>query len=147
MKKIFTLLAILSFISVQSQNENLNKITTTITNYFDGYIYRDIKKLNLAFDTEQGTMKVPVIEDEKIIGFKNRYFKELVVKWGNRKKMSKKELNNCALKILNIDIVDEKIASAKISMKVDTVTYIDILSLNKVKSDWKITNKTYVVRK
>jgi len=130
----------------QQKETPINKIQKTIQNYYDGYIDRDIEKLKLAFDLENGTMKVPILEDKKVVGFKNRYFKEVVPKWGNRPKLSEEILKNCALQILNIDVVDAEIASAKISMKVDTVTYIDILSLQKINDSWKITNKIYVVR-
>lgn len=150
MKKTFLIfcLFIISF-SLKSQEKKtpINAIQTTIQNYYDGYINRDFDKLKIAFDLEYGTMKVPIIKDKKLIGFKNRYFKEVVPKWGNRKKLPTEILQNCALTILNIDIVDAKIASAKISMRVDTVTYIDILSLHKINDEWKITNKIYVVRK
>lgn len=65
---------------------------------------------------------------------------------GKSKKLSSDILQNCALTILNIDLVDEQIASAKLLMKVDTISYIDILSLQKIGNTWKITNKIYVVR-
>lgn len=129
----------------QEKEPVLESIQATIHNYFDGYIERDINKLNQAFDTENGTMKVPKMENGKVIGFKNAYFKDLMPIWGNREKLSKKVLENCALEIQNIDIIDGKMASAKISIKVDTVTYIDILSLQKINNLWKITNKTFVV--
>ena len=91
-------------------------------------------------------MKVPITKNGKITGFKNRYFKELVIKWGNRAKLSPTTLKNCKLEILDIDIVDDKIASSKITKKVDKITYIDILSLHKINDYWKITNKIYAVR-
>lgn len=131
----------------QEKKTTIDDIQTTIQNYYDGYIDRDFEKLKEAFDLENGTMKVPILKDEKVIGFKNRYFKEVVPKWGNRKKLTKEVLQNCKLTILNMDVVDNNIASAKILMKVDTVTYIDILSLHKIQGSWKITNKIYVVRK
>jgi hypothetical protein len=128
----------------QAKTTTIDAIQQTIQNYYDGYIERDISKLNLAFDTQNGTMKIPVLENEQTIGFKNTYFKDLMPIWGNRAKLSEEILQNCALKILTIDVVNAKIASAKISMKVDTVTYIDILSLQKINNSWKITNKIYV---
>lgn len=148
MKNILYLFAVFFSISIYSQEKssNLKDIQTTITNYYDGYIYRDINKLNKAFDTNNGTMKVPIVENEKIIGYKNSFFKDLMPIWGNRKKLTPEVLKNCSLEILTIDIVDHKIASAKISMKVDTITYIDILSLQKINDTWKITNKIYVSR-
>ena len=65
---------------------------------------------------------------------------------GNRKPMAIEMLDNCALEVLSIDLTDNQIASAKIRMKVDTITYIDVLSLHNIKGHWKITNKMYVVR-
>ena len=131
----------------QDSKEDIDGVKSAIQNYYDGYIYRDITKLNMAFDTIHGTMKVPLEENGKVIGFRNRYFKEVVPKWGNRKQMQQEILNNCALKILSIDLTDEQIASAKIEMKVDTIAYVDVLSLHNIKGHWKITNKMYVVRK
>lgn len=129
----------------QTKDDTLQAVKNTIENYYNGYIFRNYTLLEKAFDTENGTMKVPVLKDDKIIGFENHFFKELIRKWGNREQLSKETLKNCALAILNIDIVDQKIASAKISMKVDTVTYIDILSLQKINQNWKITNKIFVI--
>jgi hypothetical protein len=149
LKKHLIILTVLLSLNTYTQNNKstIQHIETTIQNYYDGYIYRDINKLNLAFDIDNGTMKIPQKENNTITGYKNTFFKDLMPKWGNRKQLSKKVLKNCVLEILNIDVVDEKIASAKISMKLDTVTYIDILSLEKIKDYWKITNKIYIVRK
>ena len=130
----------------QNNQSTIQKIEQTIQNYYEGYIYRDLSKLNQAFDTIHGTMKVPLVENGKTIGYTNRFFKELLPKWGNRDQLSKEVLENCALHILTIDIVDDRIASAKISMKVDKITYIDILSLEVMNGQWKITNKIYTTR-
>ena len=149
LKKTILIFSFLFTFSLMSQNKKstLQQIETTIQNYYDGYIYRDINKLNLAFDTENGTMKVPIKENDKVTGYKNAFFKDLMPIWGNRKKLTTEVLNNCTLTVLNIDVIDNKIASAKISMKVDTITYIDILSLQVIDNTWKITNKIYAVRK
>lgn len=144
-KYLFALLFFCTF-TISSQENTVTAIQNTIQNYYDGYIFRDLDKLNKAFDLENGTMKVPILNDDITVGFKNLYFKELIPKWGTREKLAPAILKNCALQILNIDVVDAQIASAKISMKVDTVVYIDILSLQKIKDVWKITNKIYLVR-
>lgn len=146
-----TLLLILTLVIAtptlaQYKNNDLSLITETIQNYYDGYIERDIDKLNKAFDTENGTMKVPTGRGFNPKGFKNVMFKDLVPKWGNREKLSASELQDCALQILNIDIEYGNIASAKMSMKVGDVTYIDILSLHIINGEWKITNKIYHVK-
>ncbi|MGB3606881.1 MAG: nuclear transport factor 2 family protein [Psychroserpens sp.] len=127
----------------QDRHLDLALIEHTINNYFEGYVERDIDKLNLAFDIENGTMKVPILSNNIVTGYENRFFKELVITWGKREKLSAERLKNCTLKILNIDMDQGKIATAKISMKVEDVTYIDILSLQKINNQWKITNKIY----
>lgn len=124
---------------------DIEAITATVTHYYEGYIERDINKLIKAFDTEHGTMKVPIDENDLTKGFRNRYFKEVVPKWGNRKKLDQNTLDTCALKILNIDVESNKIASAKMLMKVGDITYIDMLSLHNIGGQWKITNKSYHV--
>ncbi|MBO6607127.1 nuclear transport factor 2 family protein [Psychroserpens sp.] len=148
MKRIHFTIILLCFgmTSAFAQNQtDIEAISTTITNYYEGYIHRDIDKLNKAFDTENGTMKVPIDNNDLSKGFRNRYFSEVVPKWGNRKKLDSETLANCKLEILNIDVESSKIASGKMLMKVGDVTYIDILSLHKIGETWKITNKIYHV--
>lgn len=141
---IFLLFFSFSTFSQDKKNE-VGLIKTTIENYYNGYMNRDFLLLEKAFDPQNGTMKVPILKDEKIIGFQNHFFKDLIQKWSSREKLSDDVLKNCALTILNIDIVEQKMASAKINMKLDTITYIDILSLQKIAGDWKITNKIFVI--
>jgi hypothetical protein len=141
---IFLLFFSFSTFSQDKKNE-VGLIKTTIENYYNGYMNRDFLLLEKAFDPQNGTMKVPILKDEKIIGFQNHFFKDLIQKWSSREKLSDDVLKKCALTILNIDIVEQKMASAKINMKVDTITYIDILSLQKIAGDWKITNKIFVI--
>lgn len=140
----FVLFSVTTF--SQTNTEAKKNVTKTIENYFYGYINRDASLLFQAFDLENGTMKVPKKENGVTVGFRNRYFKEVVPKWGNRKKLPKAQLDNCKLDILSLEVIDDQMAIAKISMKVDTVIYIDLLSVQKIDGDWKITNKTYTVR-
>jgi hypothetical protein len=142
---IFLLFFSFSTFSQDKKNE-VDLIKTSIENYYNGYINSDFLLLEKALDPQNGTMKVPILKDEKIIGFQNHFFKDLIQKWSSREKLSEDVLKKCVLTILNIDIVEQKMASAKINMKVDTTTYIDILSLQKIAGDWKITNKTFVIK-
>lgn len=146
-KFLFFSLLFYSFsILSQDKDDTLQAVQNSIKNYYNGYIYRNQSLLEKAFDTENGTMKVPILKDEKIIGFQNHFFKDLIQKWSSREKLSNDVLKKCALTIFNLDIVEQKMAIAKINMKVDAITYIDILSLQKIAGDWKITNKTFVVK-
>lgn len=145
-KYLFTPLLVLSLaLNAQEKSNDIAIITTTIENYFNGYVQRDSSLLYAAFDTENGAMKVPTISEDGNESVENNYFKELIPKWASREKLSPAVLENCALDILNIDVVNGKIASARISMKVDETIYIDILSLQKLNQSWKITNKIFLV--
>jgi hypothetical protein len=130
----------------QEKDDDLQNIITIIENYYNGYIYRNYSLLEKAFDTENGTMKVPILKDEKIIGYQNNFFKDLIQKWASREKLTEEIIKKCKLTILNIDTVNAQMASAKISMKLESITYVDILSIQKIDGNWKITNKIYVVK-
>lgn len=112
---------------------------------FEGYFSRNINKLNEAFDTVFGTIKLLVTDKEGIDRVENDYFKDLTKKWDESESLSTATLNNSSLDILNMEVVDGKIGTAKILIKVGNTTFIDILSLQKVNSQWKITNKIYTV--
>lgn len=47
---ILLLLITSSSILAQEKSQDIANITTTIENYFDGYVERDIDKLNKAFE-------------------------------------------------------------------------------------------------
>jgi len=147
MKKCITLILVLALtLPTLAQQGDIDGITAAVQNYFDGYVDRDIAKLNKAFDIANGTMKVPVTKDGHTMGYQNHYFKELMPIWGNREKLDPEVRKKCRLEILNMDVVDSRIATARISMKVDQMEYIDMLSLQKIEGQWKITNKIYVAR-
>lgn len=136
---------LLSFcLMAQEKSNDSYQIINTIENYFYGYIERDGEKLKKAFDTENGTMKIPSKGTDKE-SFTNNYFKDIIPKWASRPKLSAAEIKDCALQILDLDIVEGKMGSAKINMKVGDTTYIDLLSLQKINQEWKITNKIYII--
>lgn len=149
LKKILCLIIFTFSISMTAQQNSNDtaSITSTIENYFFGYIQRDGDLLDKAFDMENGAMKVPVTNEQGIQTVENNYFKELIPKWASREKLPEDVRSESELNILAIDIVDGEIGSAKISMKVGEITYIDILSLQKINQEWKITNKIFVVLK
>ncbi len=132
-------------LSSQEKSKETELITETIENYFYGYLYGDSEKLNQAFDTENGAMKVISTADNGNETVNNIYFKDLITRWTSRDKFSRDVLENSSLEILEIDDVDGKIASARIRMKVGETVYIDILSLHKINQQWKITNKIFLV--
>lgn len=128
----------------QETKPDVELIAKTIENYFYGYIERDSVQLYQAFDHENGVMKVA---SEKLDGneyVENVFFSELLPKWSSRGKLAQSVLDNSELKILNIDVAESTIGSAKIMMKVGEDIYIDILSLQKINQEWKITNKIFL---
>lgn len=142
---IFSLVFLLcNGIFAQEQTDNLAAVKTSVEHYFQGYIHRDLARLKVAFDTENGTMKLPYQTESGEQGFKNGYFKEIVPKWGNREKLPKEVLAKANLSFLNINVVSAKMAIATIRMEVGEKTYIDVLSLQKMDTQWKITNKMYI---
>ncbi len=147
LKRIILLFCVLNYLptSAQELSNDIELVTSTIENYYNGYVHRDSVKLYRAFDHVNGVMKVPSKDEKGEDYVKNVYFKDLLPKWYGREKLSQDVLDNSELKILNIDVAEGIIGSAKIYMKVGDDVYIDILSLQNINKQWKITNKIYMV--
>ena len=147
LKRIILLFCVLNYLptSAQELSNDIELVTSTIENYYNGYVHRDSVKLYRAFDHVNGVMKVPSKDEKGEDYVKNVYFKDLLPKWYGREKLSQNVLDNSELKILNIDVAEGIIGSAKIYMKVGDDVYIDILSLQNINKQWKITNKIYMV--
>jgi len=145
--KYLTIVLLITSFPLFSQvtHSDTQLIISTIENYFNGYIERDSHQLNKAFDTQNGTMKVPTKTKDGKVNFENKYFSDIIPKWSSRERLSPSILDNCSLEILNVDIIEGRMSTAKINMKVDNTTYIDVLSLQKINQEWKITNKMYVI--
>lgn len=147
LKKLLLILCITSYCSISAQvlSNDISSIKETVENYYNGYVHRDSVKLYRAFDHINGVMKVPTKDQKGEDYVKNVYFKDLLPRWYGREKLSQDVLDNSELRILNIDVAEGIIGSAKIYMKVGEDIYIDILSLQKINEVWKITNKIYMV--
>ena len=128
----------------QETKDDLSLVKESVENYFEGYIHRDLKRLELAFDTENGTMKLPTKSDTGKEGFENGMFKEIVPKWAGRKKLSKEVLEQSKLEFQSVNVVSPELAVAIIRMQVGDQVYIDVLSLQQINAQWKITNKMYI---
>ena len=144
-KKIIAIVLFSFSFSLTVSAQDDKQITSVIEDYFYGYIHRDSVRLVRAFDMVNGAMKVPGTFKDGKEYVANDPFNSLIPNWYSREKLSAEILESCKLTIKNIDLVEDKIASAKIHMKVGETTYIDILSLQKINKDWKITNKIFVV--
>ena len=130
--------------ALKPNQSHFQAIQQTINDYFYGYINRDAHRLNRAFDTTNGTMKLPYTTEDGKMGFKNGYFKEIIPRWVNKESIAEAIKKDCFLEILDIDIVEGKMATAQLKMKIGKQTYLDVLSLQKIDQIWKITNKMYI---
>lgn len=140
------LLLLLPFLmNAQAKSDEVQAVVEVIENYFDGYVDRDLDKLNLAFDTENGAMKVRSKTAEGQEAYQNVFFQDLIPKWAARAPLSNEVRDNSSLRILTIDITDGQMAAAKIEMKIGDTIYIDVLSIQHFNQEWKITNKMFVV--
>ncbi len=140
------LLLLLPFLmNAQEKSNEVQAVVEVIENYFDGYVDRDLDQLQLAFDTENGAMKVATKTEDGQEQYENVFFKELIPRWAARAPFSDEVRNNSSLKILTLDITADQMAVAKIEMKIGDTIYIDVLSIQKLNQVWKITNKMFVV--
>ena len=122
---------------------DLQRIELRVHDYYYGFIKRDAVRLTRAFDTLNGTMKLPY-SNASGSGFENGLFAEIVPSWASKKALAPEELDECELEILNIDLVHGRLASVKLRMKVVDEEFIDLLALQKIDGQWKITNKSFV---
>lgn len=143
--KLLLLILTLNILLISAQEDDLANIKLAVTNYYDGYVERDSVKLYAAFDADNGTMKVPVKNEDGQWLYENRYFKEILPVWSNREKLTQAVLSGCKLTIHAIEMTHAKLAVAKMTMKVGNKIYYDVLSLQKMNEEWRITNKMYVV--
>ncbi|MGV6831247.1 MAG: nuclear transport factor 2 family protein [bacterium] len=143
--QLLLLVLILNVFLISAQEDDLTNIKFAVTNYYNGYVERDSVKLYAAFDADNGTMKVPVKNEDGQWLYENRYFKDILPVWSNREKLSDEVLNTCQLTIHSMEITHAKLAVAKMTMKVGDKVYYDVLSLQKMNEEWRITNKMYVV--
>lgn len=122
---------------------DLQRVEQRVQDYYYGFIERDEARLVQAFDIANGTVKLPY-SNESGAGFENGLFANIVPSWASKKPLSQLEQDQCELEILGIDIVRGSLASVRIRMKVVDEEFIDLLSLQKIKGRWKITNKSFV---
>ena len=143
--KLLLLILTLNILLISAQEDDLSNIKLAVTNYYDGYVERDSVKLYAAFDADNGTMKVPVKNEDGQWLYENRYFKEILPVWSNREKLTQAVLSGCKLTIHSIEMTHAKLAVAKMTMEVGNKIYYDVLSLQKMNEEWRITNNMYVV--
>lgn len=122
------------------------KIKQTVLNYYEGYIYADLNKLALAFDTLAGHMKYVKAEADQAEKVGVVPANELIKRWAGRGTYNAEQIAQSGYKIESLDILDDKLAMVKIALQAADKSYIDYLALYRVNGEWKIVNKVFVQR-
>jgi len=116
------------------------QIREVVDLYFKGVVEADRTALERAWDKNAHMKHVKVTRD----GIEAVHVVPIDVafEWWTRVKA-----NTSMGKVLSLDIVDGKMAMVKFEFHYNQLKYIDYLSLYKVNGEWKIVNKTFVLRK
>lgn len=117
-------------------NDTHVAISQVAMDYFNGMANGDMELMVKAFDMEYGDIKYmqPDPETQKT-AIRHIHFSEFVNVF--------KDLSNMPWvgKILSIDVVDDRMAMVKFSLKTQERDYVDYLGLYKRNGNWRIVNK------
>lgn len=113
-------------------------VRMVLDNYLNGVARQDTALLEKAFDGANAHMKHVTRSDAGGEMLKVVPIREAFVNW------TKPPAKPCKGKVLNIDILDSRLAMAKYEFVWGDVTFIDYLSLYKINGEWKIVNKVFI---
>ncbi len=114
-------------------------VHAVIDSYFEGARTATSAPFEKAWELENGRI-VFVRRKDGIDGVISVPIRDAIKSW------TSKPADESWGKVLSIDIVDGRMAAAKVEMLYRGHIYIDLLSLYKINGDWKIVNKTFVRR-
>ena len=111
-------------------------ISQVAMDYFNGMANGDLDLMAKAFDMEYGDIKymIPDENTKKTI-IRHIHFSEFVNVFKNLSNMP------WTGKILSVDVVDDRMAMVKFSLKTEKRDYVDYLALYKRNGNWRIVNK------
>ena len=111
-------------------------ISQVVKDYFNGMANGDLDLMAKAFDMEYGDIKYMVPdENTKKTTIRDIHFSEFVNVFKNLSNMP------WTGKILSLDVVDDRMAMVKFSLKTDKRDYVDYLAMYKRNGNWRIINK------
>ncbi|WP_196889366.1 nuclear transport factor 2 family protein [Aureivirga sp. CE67] len=117
------------------KKDDINKIETLISSYFQGIYEGNISELEKCFTTN-----TQILGDIKGVSYQKTITEYLE---GVKNRKSPKELNEVFnMKIISIEILGE-IAMVKAQVPMLGYNYFDFLSLLKKDNTWKITHKIF----
>ncbi len=116
------------------------QIRETIENYITGWRAGDLELLSRVFATEEGVVLwTSGAPGEEVLS--RMTFSEILAR-GSRPKPQ----YGTEWEILSLDVVDGKLAVAKVEISRSGGSYIDYLVLQNLADGWRIVTKTFVVR-
>ena len=143
MKPIKFLIPVVTFIMFSlslsanaASTGDIEKITATVMNYFEGIGEVSKQRLEKAFDLK-AQMITPGKNDTGKSELKVWEIVPTIERWTSGKPANKERIG----KILNIHVMDGRLASVSFD---SNDQYYDLLVLAKMDGDWKIINKAYI---
>jgi protease I len=127
----------LAFAAQESSDEQA--VRRRIDLYFEGAKTGKAEPFEKAWDTQTGVM-LHVSKREGTEQLRATPAAEAIKGWASRPAAESWG------KVLSLDIVDGKLAVAKVEMLWQGTIYVDYLSLYKIKGEWKIVSKVFVGR-
>lgn len=131
-------LAVTTVIGGPTASETDAAIRATLDNYLNGVNKQDMALLEKAFAADHAHMKYVVKSDSGEETIKIVPIREAFANW------TKPPAKPCKGRVINLDVADGRMASAKYEFTWGDVTFIDFLTLYKIGGEWKIVNKTFV---
>lgn len=116
-----------------------DRIRKILNDYITGWREGDVERLSRVFAVEQG----------RVMWISDQSGKEELqsMTFGDVLKRQKSQPQyGLEWEVLSLDIVDGKLAVAKLHISRAGGSYIDFLVCHKISGDWRIVNKTFVVR-
>jgi len=116
-----------------------DQIRKTVDNYIVGWREGDVDRLSEVFALDEGRV-MWIAEGEGEENLASMTFGAVIQ---HRRPQPEFGID---WRILTLDVIDGKLAVAKVSIACKGESYIDVLVLQKISSIWRIVNKTFVLR-
>ncbi len=115
-------------------------IRAIIADYVQGWREADPKRLSRVFALEEGRVLWLAERSGKQV-LASRTFEKIL----QRPRKAQPEYG-LEWEVLDLDVIDGKLASAKVRISRRGGSYIDLLLLHKIEDEWRIVTKTFVSR-
>lgn len=136
---VLTMVAATTLWANEKAGDDESAVRAAVESYFEGARTGTAGPFEEAWDLETGRM-VYVREKDGVEALHSVPIREAIKHW------TAGPAGESWGKIHSIDIIDGKMAVAKIEMLYHGTIYVDLLSLYEVNGTWKIVNKTFVRR-